>query len=494
MRVELSRLSLRRGERTILRNISWRIEPGQHWVLLGGNGAGKTQLLKLVAGDVWPVERAGTFRHYHLRGVVQDEPAEVKEHIAYVGAERQDRYAHYEWNYRVGTVVGTGLQRSDIPLAPFTAADRRQIAACLRRAGIAELASRRFLTLSYGQRRLTLLARALAWRPALLLLDEPLNGLDADYRQRVLALIAGVRRSLPLVVSTHRAEDVPAHTTHLLELKNGRVHWQGRWRRNRHPALSGSADLRAGVKRSAVTLAVRASRRRRPVAQALITARNASVWLDKRLVLRQLDFSVEAGDCWVVHGANGSGKSTLIRALYGDLGVASQGEIRRRGIDAGVAIGEFKARVGIVAPELQTTHPLYLPVLEVVASGLHSSVGMDFAPTATEQRVAMQSLRLLGAGALAERTLRELSYGQLRRVLFARALVHKPAILLLDEPYTGLDASARQRLRRRVDQFLSGGGTLVLSTHHRDEWPVATTHELQLREGRVAYCGTVRRP
>src|SRR5258706_7517508 len=114
MRIELTRLSVRRGERTVLRNIDWRIEPGQHWVLLGGNGAGKTQLLKLLAGDVWPVERTGSRRRYHWRGLRHDEPAEVKEHIAYLGAERQDRYAHYEWNFRVGTVVGTGLQRSDL--------------------------------------------------------------------------------------------------------------------------------------------------------------------------------------------------------------------------------------------------------------------------------------------------------------------------------------------------------------------------------------------
>jgi molybdate transport system ATP-binding protein len=493
MKLELSRLNLQRGERTVLRDINWRIEPGQHWVLLGGNGAGKTQLLKLLAGDVWPVERAGSFRRYQLRGAAHDEPAAVKEHIAYVGAERQDRYAHYEWNFRVSTVVGTGLQRSDIPLAPFTAADRLQIAACLRGAGIAELASRRFLSLSYGQRRLTLLARALAWRPLLLLLDEPLNGLDADHRQQVLRLIAGIRRSLPLVVSTHRAEDVPAHTTHLLELRNGRVHWQGKWRRGQHPSLSVEADARRGARQRAVPARVLPRAARGTASQPQIVARNASVWLARRLVLRQLNFSVESGDCWVVHGANGSGKSTLIRALYGDLGVASQGEIRRRGIEAGVPISEFKARVGVVAPELQTLHPLYLQVAEVVASGLHSSVGMDFAPTADERRAALRALRLLGAAGLARRPLRELSYGQLRRVLFARALVHRPAILLLDEPYTGLDARVRQRLRRRVDQYLSQGGTVVLTTHHPDEWPTATTHELLLRNGRAAYCGTARR-
>jgi molybdate transport system ATP-binding protein len=227
-------------------------------------------------------------------------------------------------------------------------------------------------------------------------------------------------------------------------------------------------------------------------AAPLIIARNASVWLDRRLVLRRLDFSIAAGDCWVVHGANGSGKSTLLRALHGDHGIASHGEIRRRGIDAGVALSEFRTRVGFVAPEWQALHPLHLRVREVVASGLHASVGLAEHSSASERRSAMAALRRLGAGAWAERELRELSYGQLRRVLFARALVRQPDILLLDELYAGLDATVRLQLMRRVGVFLAAGGTLVLSTHHRDDWPQQTSHELQLSAGRAFYCGPVR--
>jgi molybdate transport system ATP-binding protein len=129
----------------------------------------------------------------------------------------------------------------------------------------------------------------------------------------------------------------------------------------------------------------------------------------------------------------------------------------------------------------------------VVVSGLHASVGLAEHSKARERRAAMVALRSLGAGAWAGRELRELSYGQLRRVLFARALVRQPDILLLDEPYAGLDATVRQQLMRRVDAFLAAGGTLVLSTHHRDDWPRQASHELQLRVGRALYCGPVRR-
>src|SRR6185437_8234287 len=162
--VELHDVRLTLGRRAILRGLDWRIRPAQRWILTGENGAGKTLLLKLLDGDVCPTADAGR-RRYHLHGRHWDQPYEIRQDIAYVGAERQDRFEHYEWNHPVEHVIGAGLYRSEILLDPLSGQDRRRIEQLLQRLQLQALAGRRFLTLSYGERRLVLLARALAGTP-----------------------------------------------------------------------------------------------------------------------------------------------------------------------------------------------------------------------------------------------------------------------------------------------------------------------------------------
>ncbi|MGB6450560.1 MAG: ATP-binding cassette domain-containing protein, partial [Steroidobacteraceae bacterium] len=225
-------IGLRRAGRTVLRDIEWTISPGQRWILAGANGAGKTQLLKLVAGSVWPTPTGRELRHYRLCGTVYRTPLEVLEEIAYVGPERQDKYERYGWNFTAEQIVGTGLHRTDIPLDALTAPDSRAIAAVLGELSLSHLAERRFLTLSYGERRLVLLARALASRPKLLLLDELLAGLDAVNHAAALDWLDRTGRSrLPWALATHRTEDVPRSATHALVLDAGRIVYRGRFSR-----------------------------------------------------------------------------------------------------------------------------------------------------------------------------------------------------------------------------------------------------------------------
>jgi molybdate transport system ATP-binding protein len=488
--VDLRNVRLALGGEPVLRGIDWRIRPGQRWVLIGPNGSGKTQLLKLLAGDVWPSPAAAPTRRYHLRGESFEDPYGVKQEIAYLGAERQDRYEHYAWNHRVEAIVGTGLYRTDIPLAALTPPDRQRIGRLLRRLRIEALARRRFLTLSYGQRRLVLLARALAWRPKLLLLDEPFNGLDAVNRARVQHCLSVLSRSsLPWVLASHRAEDIPPSATHLCRLQAGRVTRQTRLdrRARRVPRALRASRMARTMTASAVAAG------RRTAAATLVALRHASVWRDGVVALRDVTLQIRRGDCWVVHGANGSGKSSFIQLLHGDLSPASAGSIARAGIVSGVPLHLFKRRVGLVTPELQTLQPRYLRVEEVVASGLHASVGLNAKLSVAQRSRATRALRQVAAVALAARPIRELSYGQLRRVLFARALVQRPAMLLLDEPHAGVDAATRASLRTLVQRAWDCGVTVVIATHHRDEWPRGATHELELAGSRVVYCGPLRR-
>jgi ABC-type molybdenum transport system ATPase subunit/photorepair protein PhrA len=133
-----------------------------------------------------------------------------------------------------------------------------------------------------------------------------------------------------------------------------------------------------------------------------------------------------------------------------------------------------------------------MTVTEVVQSGRHASIGMNDPPTAADRAAAKRALDFFGIARFAGRTLVELSYGQMRKVLFARAWVRKPQLLLLDEPFAGVDGPTRQELRGHVEAMLHAGAAVVIATHHRSEWPSSTTHELELAGGHTAYCGPVR--
>ena len=484
--VTLRRIDLDRGERAVLRDISWSIRPGQRWLLVGGNGAGKTQLLKLVSGAVWPKPTGRQLRRYQWQGEKYDTPAGVSEEIAYVGAERQDRYEHYAWNFRARDVVATGVQRTDIPMRALTPAEDRRVAAMFRQLDIAALAERRFLTLSYGERRLVLIARALASKPRLLLLDEVANGLDARNHARFLNWLSGTARAtMPWVFATHRLHDVPAAMTHLLELEQGRI-------RRLAPMRAAQARALLRQETTAFHAAGRAARQAQPSRRRVLVAMTkASVHVDDVRILSDIDLTVVKGDCWVVHGANGSGKSTLLRTLYGDHAVAVGGSIVRDGIVPGVPLEKFKLRTAYVAPHLQTWHQPKMPVMEVVASGRYASIGLNEKLTASDRKHVERALRRFGIFSLRNRTLAEMSYGQARRVLFARAWARAPALALLDEPFAGLDRATRADLTRRLNRWLADGGSCVIATHHREEWPAHTTHVLELAGGRAVASRTL---
>jgi len=477
--VSLERASLWRAGRRLLREVSWRVRPGERWVLTGANGAGKTQLLKLLAGIVWPAPARHIPLTYRLRGETFRTPFGIKQQIAYVGAERQDRYERYGWNMSAERIVGSGVYRSDVPLERLTPADRRRIHRLLRTLRVAHLGRRPFLTLSYGERRVVLLARALIAQPRLLLLDEVLNGLDADNRRRILLWLKRPRR-LPWVLATHRLEDVPPGASHALLLEGGRICHAGRLRR------ASLARWLHGPSAAVRSPRLAAARRRR----TLVRLHNACVYLQQRRVLRGLSLAVHSGEWWLVHGHNGSGKTTLLRTLYGDHGVAAGGRIERAGIAPGVPLERFKKRVGLIAPHLQAEHPRQLTVNEVVRSGRHASIGVD-APRCASA-AARVALRQFGLTRLQRRTLAELSYGQLRRVLFARAWAARPQLLLLDEAFAGLDAPTRRTLLERLRRLAAQGVAVVLTAPRPQEWAACATHELELAGGRALYCGPLR--
>jgi heme exporter protein A len=182
--------------------------------------------------------------------------------------------------------------------------------------------------------------------------------------------------------------------------------------------------------------------------------------------LRGVDLRVSAGEALVVAGPNGAGKTTLLRVLAG-LARPNSGEVRVLGRRLERSAPEARRPIGFVSHQSLLYDDLTVRENVVLAARLYH--------VRDPATAAAQALEAVGLGDRADDRPRGLSRGLLQRASIARALVHQPRVLLLDEPFTGLDAPAAERLRSLLRERLQAGMGLVLVTHHLDEaWEIAT--------------------
>jgi molybdate transport system ATP-binding protein len=221
----------------------------------------------------------------------------------------------------------------------------------------------------------------------------------------------------------------------------------------------------------------------------LITLAHANVHLDGRHVLHDISWRLEAGESWTFLGKNGSGKSTLLRVIRGDQWIDSDGGERHYALDGAnpCSVATAAPQIGYVAPEQQERYVrLDLPMRgrAVIESGLDDSIyvqrELDPAQTARVDAI-VERFRLHD---IVVQPVRALSFGQLRKLLIARALVRDPRILVLDECTNGLDRHSRDELLALLDT-IAASIPLVVASHRPDERIAAITHTATLREGRI---------
>ena len=210
-------VSVRYGSRTILRGLDWVVREGERWALHGQNGAGKSTLLSLVCADNPQSYACHIDLFGHRRGSGES-IWDIKRHIGYVSPEMHRAYMR---DLPAIDIVASGLSDSVGLYARPKPAQREMCMGWMRVFGIEGIAERGFLRLSSGEQRLCLLARAFVKDPELLILDEPLHGLDLRRRAMVRRIISEFceRRHKTLIMVTHYAEELPEGMTHSLELK-----------------------------------------------------------------------------------------------------------------------------------------------------------------------------------------------------------------------------------------------------------------------------------
>jgi iron complex transport system ATP-binding protein len=228
---------------------------------------------------------------------------------------------------------------------------------------------------------------------------------------------------------------------------------------------------------------------------ALLEMKNISVVRGDHLALDRVSLRIDVGEHVCILGPNGSGKSTLIRTITRESYPLARPDASMSILGQSLwNVAELRDRLGIVSPDLLTACTSDATGLDVVLSGFFSSTRIfpHHAPRPEQVRRALAALEQLAIVHLAKRAVAEMSSGEAKRTLIARALVHQPRTLLFDEPGNALDIAGQVGLRDSMRELAGSGLGILLVTHHVSEIIPEIERVVLLRKGKVLADGATK--
>jgi molybdate transport system ATP-binding protein len=478
--VSISGLNVRVSASRQLRIAAFSVYQGQHWCVFGGNGSGKTLLAAAVKGEqLLARPRISWAAGFDPQRDIQVVSFEAQQRL--LQADARHDISEYSANaIDQGTTVAELVAGTDAD-----AAGCMEVLCCL---GINELAQRGIRYLSSGQLRRAMIARAFQQRPQLLILDEPLESIDvdsADAISRVLCDYMSVGNATLLLARSHR--DILPGVTHLAVMDDLILRASGPISSMQRDSLLLAVAGRAPVlpaklpELPAASVGVRSAIVPEP-SQPLIRLQGVNVSYGDKVVFENLHWQMNWGEHVHIAGPNGCGKSTLLGLLDGDNHKAYGQPVylfgRRRG--TGESVWDIKAHFGVVSNELHNKYLKGWRVVDVVVSGFFDSMGLYQHSGQLHLNIAREWLAVVAMQDSERSWYHELSFGQQRLVLLARAMVKQPLILVLDEPCTGLDDYHRQMILALLDLIVQAKRTHLLYVSHTEgEAPAGITHKFQ---------------
>jgi iron complex transport system ATP-binding protein len=221
----------------------------------------------------------------------------------------------------------------------------------------------------------------------------------------------------------------------------------------------------------------------------LIELKNVWVIKNKIPILKNVNWEVLENESWAIIGRNGSGKSFLLRLISANL-FPSSGTITIFNEEFGnVNLWELKKKIGFVSDLLQKDYNEYSKAIDVIYSGFFSSNGLFEEITPQMKEKTNEILQFLEIEKFTDRIFGELSHGEQRKILIARAMVFDPVLLVFDEPCTGLDIAAREEFLITVEKLIENGHHIIFVTHHIDEIINSINKVLFLKDGEIYKTG-----
>ena len=381
----------------------------------------------------------------------------------------QLRWNQHDIDHETPT-VGELLQRAYLLTGEDTA-ERRELQQHLYSLfHMDEFLDKYIITLSSGELRKFQLTKTLFSNPQLLIMDNPFIGLDAETRDQLRDLLKQLaeERDMEIMLVMSKTDDIPDYVTdikYFSEPEEIPAHVLPKEKREAILSLPYTDDDYD--------------------CQHVIDMKKVTIRYGERTILKDLDWTVKNGERWALSGQNGSGKSTLLSLVCADNPQSYACDItlfdRPRG--SGESIWDIKKHIGYVSPEMHRSYKRNLPAIRIVASGLMDSIGLYAVPNAQDYDKCRWWLDMFGIGHLADKPFLQLSSGEQRLVLLARAFVKDPQLLILDEPLHGLDLWNRRLTKDIIETFCQRRGkTMIMVTHYQEELPNVITNSLYLKK------------
>jgi len=488
--IKIENATFRHRNESFYENFNWTVKKGEHWVVTGNIGAGKTSLVHALSGKyyvsdgkiTYPFLESGSTSSYELR----------RKLIRVVSFKDDARIFSpnlffYQQRFNAFAADGTLTVWEYLMNAGFDERIKEHVD-LIKKTGVFPLLDLERIKLSSGQSRKLLITKAILQKPRVLIIDNPYLGLDAPSRIEFNTLLAELVATEGIqLILVGQYKQLPTCVTHRLHLEDFKITKAGKIADFLNPpnnepiaVSSKETDLLQQIKDiyPAPTLSI-------PI---IFDLKKVKVAYYGKEILSNISWQVKQGEKWALFGNNGSGKSTILSLLFGDHPQAYANDIylfgQKRGM--GQNIWEIKKNTGFTSPELHYFFSYELTCLQAVITGLFDHVYLKRAPTSEEHQLIDLFFEYFNINILKEQSFQKVSTGQQRIVLLIRALIKNPPLLLLDEPFQGLDARTIEKAKRLLSTILRDKHSLVFISHYKEEIPSCVEQVAYLEDGRLS--------
>jgi len=468
---------------------SWSINSGEQWAVIGGHEEQRSALLELLSETVLELEPGITISEISPREqqrLIDTEIIKGKSGVA-------DEISHGTPVLKM--LLGNECETFEVSQKTMDLVEQLNFGSCL---------PQYFRQLSSGETRRLLLIRALQHNSKLLLLQDPLEGLDVDTRPVARELLDSALNGkqtdqtvppISIFIASRPEQALPC-TTHIAYIEKDHLKTVA-LQKDRPQSIPETLQALRKIITPVDNISIPPLPEDHPFhkhsalnpASPLVKMINVSVsYADvEQAIFENLNWTVMPYEHWRVTGPNGSGKTTLLKLITGDHPQVYRNHVEvcgfRRG--SGESVWEVKRHIGYMSGEMLWNYrgsgQLAGRAQDVIISGLYDSIGLYTKPNSADRQTAIAWLDLFELTASARRRFQSLSIAEQRLVLIARSMIKRPALLILDEPLQGLDGEDRIRVLKIVEKLIGANATTLLYvSHHDDEQVEGVSNALQL--------------